>query len=103
MDLQAKLMKKCNLCYDRTSQGLQPWCAQACPTQALWYGNYEEFVNQRRGRPANRTRFGDQDMRTRVYHVLRQDAPVLDIRALVEQARAGLKAGVPAREEAWVL
>ena len=49
-DVEARLMKKCNLCYDRTAQGLQPWCAQACPTQALWYGDYEEFVNERQGR-----------------------------------------------------
>src|ERR671936_747782 len=58
MDVEARLMKKCNLCYDRTSQGLKPWCAQACPTQALWYGDYEEFVNQRRGHPVNHTVFG---------------------------------------------
>ena len=39
-DMKARLMKKCNLCYDRTSQDMKPWCAQVCPTQALWYGNY---------------------------------------------------------------
>ena len=44
IDVEAKLMKKCNLCYDRTARGLKPWCAQVCPTQALWYGDFEEFA-----------------------------------------------------------
>jgi Fe-S-cluster-containing dehydrogenase component len=103
MDLPAKLMKKCNLCYDRSSQGLTPWCAQACPTQALWYGDYEEFVTQRRGRPVSHTLFGAQSVRTRCYHVLSQDEPVLDLRRLLEQAREEIGAGASAREEAWVL
>lgn len=97
MDLQAKLMKKCNLCYDRTSQDLKPWCAQACPTGALWYGDYEEFVNQRPGRPVNRTLFGDVAVRTRVYQVLPDDRPALDIAALLDEPRAA------ARADAWVL
>ncbi len=102
MDLAAKLMKKCNLCYDRSSQGLKPWCAQACPTQALWYGDYEEFANQRRGRPVNHTLFGAQGVTTRCYHVLPQNVPVLDLRILLEQAREEVGAR-RVREEAWVL
>jgi Fe-S-cluster-containing dehydrogenase component len=96
-------MKKCNLCYDRTAQGLQPWCAQACPTQALWYGDYEEFVNERQGRAMNVTNFGTQDVRTRVYHVVADEAPRFDILELVREARA--ETGAPARagQEAWVL
>jgi Fe-S-cluster-containing dehydrogenase component len=98
IDLAARLMKKCNLCYDRTSQGLQPWCAQACPTQALWYGDFEEFARQRRGHAVRDTRFGRQDVRTRVFHVLPEDAPRLDVPALAGEAIAGA-----AGEEAWVL
>ena len=97
MDMQAKLMKKCNLCYDRTSQDLKPWCAQACPTGAIWYGDYEEFINQRQGRPVNHTLFGGVEVRTRVYHVLPDDKPVLDLSALVDMPRAA------ARTDAWVL
>ncbi|HUE75737.1 MAG TPA: 4Fe-4S dicluster domain-containing protein [Chloroflexota bacterium] len=103
MDVETKLMKKCNLCYDRTSQGLKPWCAQACPTQALWYGNYEEFVEQRRGRPVNRTTFGTQEIRTKVYHVLSEDRPRLDVVELLEEARASVDLPDQEYEEAWVL
>ncbi len=99
MDLAGRLMKKCNLCYDRSSQGLKPWCAQVCPTQALWYGDYEEFVNQRRGRAVNLTVFGAQTVRTRVYHVLPQDVAALDIVALLKEAEAAALAP----QEAWVL
>ncbi|MEO7004251.1 MAG: 4Fe-4S dicluster domain-containing protein [Acidobacteriaceae bacterium] len=70
IDLEARLMKKCNLCYDRTSQDLQPWCAQACPTDALWYGTHEQFANERSGRAVRHTEFGTQEVRTRVYHVV---------------------------------
>jgi Fe-S-cluster-containing dehydrogenase component len=108
-DVDARLMKKCNLCYDRTSQGLKPWCAQACPTQAIWYGTYEEFVEEREGRAVNVTSFGEQSVRTRVYHVLSDDTPRLDISALLAEAEASLglppvkpKSEAP-REEAWVL
>jgi Fe-S-cluster-containing dehydrogenase component len=101
IDLEARLMKKCNLCFDRTSQGLQPWCAQACPTQALWYGTYEEFGQQRNGRPVSHTVFGEQAVRTRVYHVLPTDVDRLDVGQLLEQARQEL--GRAPSDEAWVV
>lgn len=103
MDVGARLMKKCNLCYDRTSQDLKPWCAQACPTQAIWYGDYEEFVNERQGLPVNITAFGDQEVRTKVYHVLPQEMPRLDVVALLEEARAETGEAAGERTEAWVL
>ncbi len=104
LDARAQLMKKCNLCYDRTSQGLKPWCAQVCPTQALWYGSHEAFTAQRQGRAVNRTTFGTQDVRTRVFHVLPEDTPQLDIVALLDQARAELgRESRPPEKEAWVL
>jgi Fe-S-cluster-containing dehydrogenase component len=102
-DVAARLMKKCNLCYDRTSQGLTPWCAQACPTQALWYGDYEEFMSQRVGHPVKVTAFGQQQVRTKVYFVLPEETPQLDIAALLDQVRGELGAREEAREEAWVL
>jgi Fe-S-cluster-containing dehydrogenase component len=104
-DVKARLMKKCNLCYDRTSQDLKPWCAQVCPTQALWYGNYEEFINQREGHAVNLTGFGAQSVRTKVYHVLPEETPRLDLAALLDEARAQGErgAGNQPREEAWVL
>jgi Fe-S-cluster-containing dehydrogenase component len=101
-DVDARLMKKCNLCYDRTVQGLQPWCAQACPTQAIWYGDFEEFAAVRQGRPVSVTRFGEQEVQTRVYHVLPAETAALDVVALLEQAERELGRERP-REEAWVL
>jgi Fe-S-cluster-containing dehydrogenase component len=95
IDVAAKLMKKCNLCYDRTSRGLKPWCAQVCPTSALWYGDFEEFSLQRRGQAVRRTAFGTQEVRTRVFHVLPSGEVRLEIPAEERQVRA--------REEAWVL
>ena len=101
IDLSARLMKKCNLCYDRTSQDLQPWCAQACPTDALWYGTYEEFTQQRNGAAVRQTDFGTQTVRTRVYHVL----PAADSRLQVQTDSDGaIRAGeVSQEEEPWVL
>lgn len=103
IDVAAKLMKKCNLCYDRTSRGLKPWCAQVCPTQALWYGDYEEFAVARRGHAVRRTAFGAQEVRTRVFFVLPDGTARLDVAALLEEASAALGRAGPARTTAWVL
>ena len=102
-DIEARLMKKCNLCYDRTSQGMQPWCAQACPTQAIWYGDYEEFINQREGHAVNLTNFGTQAVKTKVYHVLPEEETRLDITMLLAEAEASVATLSHEREEAWVL
>jgi len=101
MDVGARLMKKCNLCYDRTAQGQQPWCAQACPTQALWYGDYETFVRTRKGRPVRHTVFGAQEVRTRVYHVLPEDEPRLDLIALLREAQASVGGAEATGPGAW--
>jgi len=98
-DVEARLMKKCNLCYDRTVQGLQPWCAQACPTDALWYGTYEEFAATRVGEPVAHTDFGTQQVQTRVYHVLPVGTETFNLAEALREA-AGER---PVREEAWVL
>ncbi len=102
-DVEARLMKKCNLCFDRTSQGLQPWCTQARPTQAIWYGTYEEFVNQRNGHAVSRTVFGTQEVQTRNYFVLPTGQAKLDVTALLDQARRDVGAASGEHEEAWVL
>jgi Fe-S-cluster-containing dehydrogenase component len=100
-DAEARLMKKCNLCYDRTSQGLTPWCAAACPTHAIWYGDYEQFVNERQGAAVNVTDFGGQAVRTKVYHVLPDGTARLDVAALLADSDAAATTGSSA--EAWVL
>jgi Fe-S-cluster-containing dehydrogenase component len=100
-DVEARLMKKCNLCYDRTVQGLQPWCAQACPTDALWYGEIEDFHVVRQGNAVNKTNFGGVEVRTKNQHVLPPEADVLDVAGLLAQAAAEMGREVQ-REEAWV-
>ena len=70
---------------------------------ALWYGDYEEFVNQREGRAVNVTAFGGQEVRTKVYHVLPDETPRLDVSLLIAEAEAQLAAAGGANEEAWVL
>lgn len=101
-DAEARLMKKCNLCYDRTSQDLKPWCAAACPTQAIWYGDYEQFMNERQGAAVNVTNFGAQVVRTKVYHVLPDGTARLDVAALLAESEGGAET-TGANAEAWVL
>jgi Fe-S-cluster-containing dehydrogenase component len=63
----ANLMMKCDLCYDRTSQGLKPMCASVCPSQALWYGTEVELAQARpRSRAVSTFHFGEQEVKTRV-------------------------------------
>ncbi|HEV2659116.1 MAG TPA: 4Fe-4S dicluster domain-containing protein [Ktedonobacteraceae bacterium] len=81
-------MQKCNLCYDRTSQGKGPMCATVCPTQAIFYGTYEEWLAAGRGKqgakPVNTFFFGRQKLRSRNYVVMREEDEELDILALVD-------------------
>ena len=34
---------KCTFCYDRQKVGLQPACAQACPTESIKFGPLEQL------------------------------------------------------------
>ncbi|HEX3790629.1 MAG TPA: 4Fe-4S dicluster domain-containing protein [Pseudonocardiaceae bacterium] len=34
---------KCTMCYDRLGAGMQPACAQACPTDSIQYGELDEL------------------------------------------------------------
>ena len=92
-------MRKCNLCYDRTSVGKSPMCASVCPTQAIFYGTYEEWVQAGRGqqgaKPVNVFYFGQQRVRTRNYVVMREQDDALDLMALAEEAQLGNMPDVP--------
>ncbi len=92
-------MQKCNLCYDRTSQGKGPMCATVCPTQAIFYGTYEEWLEAGRAKqgakPVNTFYFGQQKVRTRNYVVMRQEDEALDLLSLVTEAKLGIPATVP--------
>ena len=73
-------MMKCDMCFDRTSQGLAPMCASVCPSEALWYGTPEQFAERRPGELINEFDFGNQRVKTMVATVVenRNDGP-LDI------------------------
>jgi Fe-S-cluster-containing dehydrogenase component len=85
----ANLMMKCDLCYDRTSQGLKPMCASVCPSQALFYGTRAELERLRpRSRPLDGFRFGAQVITTRVRMLVPRDfvADLLAVTAPFERA-----------------
>ncbi len=69
-------MMKCDMCYDRTSEGLKPMCASVCPSDALWYGTKEEFERTRSGTLVNDWKFGAQNVRTKVSVVTIDPGPV---------------------------
>ncbi len=80
-------MMKCDMCTDRTSEGLTPMCASVCPSEALWYGTIEEFRDTRRGSLFRDFKFGRQEVRTKVYTVI-DDAlgGVLDVLSGTQRA-----------------
>jgi Fe-S-cluster-containing dehydrogenase component len=61
-------MMKCDMCYDRTSEGKRPMCATVCPSQALSYV-VPEAIAGRRERPLNVFRFGNQVVTTRIHYM----------------------------------
>ena len=63
-------MMKCDMCFDRTSEGLKPMCASVCPSEALWFGTPDEFDRTRRGSLLRDFLFGRQEVRTKVYTVV---------------------------------
>jgi len=40
---EKEVVGACNLCTERTDQGLKPSCVQHCPTNALYYGDANTF------------------------------------------------------------
>lgn len=79
MNTEAELMMKCDMCYDRTSEGLKPMCASVCPTGAISFGRYEQIVPLRRTKPVNVHVFGNQHVETKVYMMLPTDADTVDV------------------------
>jgi len=41
---------KCTLCYDRLSDGMEPACAKACPTDSIIFGEIDDLVELARAR-----------------------------------------------------
>lgn len=46
MDTEKGNIVKCTMCYHRVSKGEQPACVEACPTDALEFGAYEDITNK---------------------------------------------------------
>ena len=80
MNTEMNLMMKCDMCYDRTSNGKKPMCASVCPSQALFFGTREEIETMRpRSRPVNQFRFGNQVIITKVHMMVPKDSVVENV------------------------
>lgn len=95
METEMRLMMKCDMCYDRTSEGKKPMCASVCPSQALFFGTAEEIEKLRpRSRPINEFRFGRQVVKTKVFMMVPrhpengQSQDRLAVTAPLEKSRA---------------
>jgi formate dehydrogenase iron-sulfur subunit len=49
---------KCTLCYDRLTDGLEPACAKACPTDSIQFGEVPLLMERARGRVDELKRLG---------------------------------------------
>lgn len=52
---------KCTFCFDRTSNGLQPACAKACPTGAITFGERNDLVSAASRRVDQLKKAGNQN------------------------------------------
>jgi len=92
MQTKMNLMMKCDMCYDRTSVGLKPWCASACPSQALAFGTRDEMARLRpHAKPVNTFQFGMQTIRTKVNIMIPRDTAVeiVDVTAAMHEPTIG--------------
>lgn len=92
MNTEAKLMMKCDMCYDRTSEGLKPMCASVCPSQALFFGTREEMEKLRpRSRPNNKFQFGRQEITTKVNVMVPREsqAEYVDVTSAMNEETSG--------------
>jgi Fe-S-cluster-containing dehydrogenase component len=85
-----KIMMKCDMCYDRTSVGKKPMCATVCPSQALFFGTYEQIAQLRpRSAPVNQFQFGNQTITTVVKMMTPREiatqAPHVDVTAAMDE------------------
>ncbi|MFC5745189.1 4Fe-4S dicluster domain-containing protein [Actinomadura rugatobispora] len=54
---------KCTLCYDRISDGMEPACAKACPTDSIQYGPLDELRERASARVEHLHEAGVEDAR----------------------------------------
>lgn len=72
-------MMKCDMCYDRTSEGKRPMCATVCPSQALAYVPVEQIRRERREHPTNVFQFGNQRVTTKVFMMVPAERDVVSV------------------------
>jgi len=72
-------MMKCDMCYDRTSEGKRPMCATVCPSQALTYVPREQIERTRREKPTNVFFFGKQRVTTKVFMMIPPENNALSV------------------------
>ena len=102
---QVEFMMKCDMCYDRTSEGRKPMCASVCPSQALFFGTRDELATLRpRSVPQNEFQFGQQTIRTKVnFLVPTSDAGPVDVTAMDEEEESDpMMAGLYPAEESCI-
>jgi Fe-S-cluster-containing dehydrogenase component len=78
MIVAAEQMMKCDMCYDRTSEGLRPMCATVCPSQALAYVPAETIRRERREVPSNVFWFGNERVTTKVFYMVPPETTAAD-------------------------
>ena len=78
LSLSAQMMK-CDMCYDRTSVGKRPMCATVCPSQALAYVPPATIARDRRARPVNVFRFGNQTVTTKVFMMAPPERDAIEV------------------------
>jgi Fe-S-cluster-containing dehydrogenase component len=91
MRSEMSMMMKCDMCYDRTSAGKKPMCATVCPSQALFFGTWEQMEARRpRSAPKNRFLFGSQVITTKVQMMVPREAPPehIDVTDAMDQPAA---------------
>ena len=79
MMTELEQMMKCDMCYDRTSEGKLPMCATVCPSQALAYVPREHIQRSRRERPTNTFYFGKQRVNTKVFMMVSPERDSLSV------------------------
>jgi Fe-S-cluster-containing dehydrogenase component len=79
MKSELEQMMKCDMCYDRTSEGKRPMCATVCPSQALAYVPLEEIERLRREKPNNVFFFGNERVTTKVFLMVPQEAGPVEV------------------------
>jgi Fe-S-cluster-containing dehydrogenase component len=72
-------MMKCDMCYDRSSVGKKPMCATVCPSGALTYTSMEEIQRTRQGIHINSWKFGNEEVKTKVYVMVPREVERVEI------------------------